>query len=274
LLSLYKQEKALSKQDITAIIDYNDNEGSIGERNNTEEKIAADKIWKSYYKSIVRTTMQPDPNITFPDKQLLYRKERPKSVTINMTFLIRAAAILILIACGIWMSIQFNRDKTVVKDIRKEQIYKTGNNQAAVIQKDTATLTSNETEDPRPSSIQHPVTFGKGFNPNETSSLIENDKGTTNTVIDEEAEEIADVEMIQIEDPVYTSTEPPIVNTRQNQQPQLPEQVYLMSSSEINEHPNKIQQVFKQVKRTFNRRLNHIIRDEPLRISIIQIKNK
>lgn len=272
--SLYVEERVLNQQDIRAIIDYADNEGSIGERNKTEENIAADAKWKVFYKSITNSILQPDRQIIFRDKKLLYRKGRPASFTINMTFLMRAAAVLLLIAGGVWMSIQFNRDESTVKNTGENQNNKTDQETPSVAQSPKETIPSNSTEVPVSSPIQPTISHHTSLKENKTTTLTDRTSDINHNLIEQEIHEEAETEIFENKESDYTSIEPPVLNVTQNQPLQNTRRVYLMSSSESKEHADKLQGVFKQVKRTVNRRLNHLIGNEPLRISIFRIKNK
>lgn len=274
LSSLYVEETALSQEDITAIIDYADNEGSIGERSKTEENIAANPKGEVFYKSITNSILQPERHIIFRNKKLLYRKDRPASFTINMTFLMRAAAVLLLIAGGVWMSIQFNREEPIVKNTGESQNNRTDQQTPLVVQNPEETIPSNSTEVPVSSPIQPTISHHTSLKENKTNTLTDRTSDINNNLIVEETLEEAETEMFENEESVYSSIEPPVLNVKQNQSLQNTGRVYLMSSSEPKENTDKLQGVFKQVKRTVNRRLNHLIGDEPLRISIFRIKNK
>jgi hypothetical protein len=274
LSSLYVEDTVLNQQDVTAIIDYADNEGSIGERNKAEENIAADKEWEAFYKSITNSILQPDRQIIFRDKKLLYRKDRPASFTINMTFLMRAAAVLLLITGGVWMSIQFNRDEPIVKNTGENQNTKTDQETTLVAQSPKKTIPSNSTEVPVSSSIQPTISHHTSLKENKITTLTDRTSDINHNLIVQEIQEEAETEMFENKESDYPSIEPPVLNVTQNQPLQNTRRVYLMSSSEPKENAEKLQGVFKQVKRTVNRRLNHLIGNEPLRISIFRIKNK
>jgi hypothetical protein len=199
----------------------------------------------------------------------------------------RAAAAMLVIIAGIWLSTQFQKEKPVVqtkdqKDLKREsgnvaeatQISGFRDSVPKVMPVHHAAITKNEKN-----NVPVKQTASVFF-PNDTE-VVRNkeDKSDANLqtevkvvslntqTINEAGEQVIVVPHNMITHNVHAFAN----NISANREPDL---IFDIQASDPVVYHHSAKRIFKQAKRTILRRLNETISEQPIRISIIQIDHK
>jgi hypothetical protein len=286
LQALYVPLTYLSDKDIAELLDYADGETGAETKSLIEQKITTESVWNDYYSSIIKTKSQPALNIVFPDKNSLYQK--PRIFKLDLAAMLRAVAIIILmLAAGVWIAMQFKKEKTIVRD-NKQQIVlpkennQVGNKEIITLKESNNQIIANkevtETANKKGKYESDVPAAGNHFETNMLTANIPVKKKEEVQIKDEEVPLQEEVwsrpeETIEITNNItQLHTIQTLVHT--NTVDDKHEPVYFISTSEPIEYQNGAERIIKQAKRTFIRRLKHTIGEEPIRISIFQINHK
>ncbi len=124
-ISLVREEESMIQDLEEKFLLYHDNELSLSEKKETQEMLLTNASLKNEFDLLQQVKFAPDTSIVFPDKNLLYKKDR-KVLYLNWR---KALAAAILLGAGLWTGITYlEKDKT-----------KTNNNTAAKTIKNTNT---------------------------------------------------------------------------------------------------------------------------------------
>ncbi len=93
---------------------YTDNELTATEAIETEKFAARNPQLEQEFKLLQQVTFEPDTSIVFPDKELLYRKEKEHKI---IPFPWRYLAAAILLGAGLWMSIVYMQKEKAQPEI-------------------------------------------------------------------------------------------------------------------------------------------------------------
>ena len=286
LQSLYIPIANLSDEEISQLIDYADEEADANTKSFIKQKIETDSGWDDYYMSLIKTKHRPELNIVFPDKTILYRKTRV--LKLGVAKILRAAAIIILmIATGVWIGIQFKKEKTIVRknnpqlELPKEQTQPDPKEVVSFKESNNKTIADEGVSDKtNKKGINTSHLSAAGNNPVRNVLLVKNPAETkedlqikeNNASVQEELWSSPEETIEAVNNPIYLNSLHTSVNSNVAENKQEP--VYFISTSESIEYPNGAERIIRQAKRTFIRRLKHTIGEEPIRISIIQINHK
>jgi hypothetical protein len=140
--SLLKEEGAALQENLLLYID---DELNAADKLNVEKLLKADTAANKKLLLLQQTKLQPDTNIVFADKKLLYRKENAKIVGMPWR---RIAVAAVLLGIGTWATVLLiNTDKTAignavtnadVKTTKPKQQVNTAENSLKTTQKDAA----------------------------------------------------------------------------------------------------------------------------------------
>ncbi len=286
LQSLYIPIANLSDEDISHLLDYADEEADTETKSLIKQKIETDSGWDDYYISLIKTKHRPALEIVFPDKTRLYQKT--PIFKFSSGKILRAAAIIILmITTGVWIALQFKREKTIVRENKLQIVLPKENNQVGnkeiitLKESNNQIIANKEVTENANKKGKYESDVPAAGNHFETNMLtanipvkkkegvqIKNEESPLQEEIWSRPEETIEItnnitQLHTIQTLVHTNT----VDDKQ-------EPVYFISTSEPIEYQNGAERIIKQAKRTFIRRLKHTIGEEPIRISIIQINHK
>lgn len=100
---LDKKDWLFMEKDISALQEnlllYVDDELNVADKKSIESLLVADKAVQAEWKILQQTKLQPDTSVVFENKELLYRKEAGRIVSIKWW---RAAAAAVLLGFGLW----------------------------------------------------------------------------------------------------------------------------------------------------------------------------
>jgi hypothetical protein len=286
LQALYIPIGNLSDEEISQLIDYADEEADANTKSFIKQKIEEDSGWDDYYKSLIQTKHRPALEIVFPDKTRLYQKT--PIFKFSSGKILRAAAIIILmITTGVWIALQFKREKTIVRE-NKPQIElpkdknQPNNNEIATSKETNKNIRPDNKvtnlENKKERYASNIASIGIPTNRNEI--LVNNPAETkeelqtkeNNTFVNEELSGSSAESIEAVNNTIHLSSLQTLVNNNAIEDKQEP--VYFISTSESTEYPNGAERIIRQAKRTLIRRLKHTIGEEPIRIGIIQINHK
>ena len=286
LQSLYIPIANLSDEEISQLIDYADEEADANTKSFIKQKTETDSGWDDYYMSLIKTKHRPALEIVFPDKTRLYQKT--PIFKFSSGKILRAAAIIILmITSGVWIAIQFKKEKTIVRE-NKPQIEllkdknQPDNNEIVTFKETNKNIRPNnevinltnkkERYASNIASIGNPPNRNEILANNVTETKEELQTKENNTFVMEELSGSSAETIEAVNNPIYLNSLHTSVNSNVAENKQEP--VYFISTSESTEYTNGAERIIRQAKRTFIRRLKHTIGEEPIRISIIQINHK
>ena len=283
--SLYLPLPVLGLEDMSQIIDYSDEELDAKTASRIKEKIHTESSWQEFYRSLQQVKLQPEPTIVFPDKNLLY--QQPKTIFFKPSYLMRAAAAMLIIIAGIWLSTQFKKEKPIVQTKNGEELKKESNKVAEV------TPVSGFYDSVPKSKRVHNNTITKRENINipvnqTASSIIPNDTEIIRNKEDKSyGNSQPEVTVVSLNTQTITNSEEQVIviphnvithnvhaignNISANREADL---IYDVQVSDPAIYQSGAKRIFKQAAITFLRRLNQTIGEEPIRISIIQISHK
>lgn len=286
LQSLYVPIDGLTDEEISQLLDYSDEEADANTKSFIKQKIEEDSGWHDYYISLIQAKHRPPLEIVFPDKRRLYQKT--SVFRLSAGTILRAAAILLLIlASGIWIGMQFKKEKTIVREYKPKITLpkdrnQSDNNEIVTFKESNENIKTDKEFTDRTDKKEIFVThIPVSENTSKDKVMLANNTAEAkedlqiednNTSVQEEIwsrpEETIEAENNTIHlSSLQTSGNENIITDKQ-------EPVYFISTSESTEYTNRAERVIRQAKRTFIRRLKHTIGEEPIRISIIQIKHK
>jgi hypothetical protein len=286
LQSLYIPIANLSDEEISHLLDYADEEADTETKSLIKQKIETDSGWDDYYISLIKTKHRPALEIVFPDKTRLYQKT--PIFKFSSGKILRAAAIIILmITTGVWIALQFKREKTIVRENKPQiELLKDKNqpdkNEIATFKETNKNIRPNnevinltnkkERYASNIASIGNPPNRNEILANNVTETKEELQTKENNTFVKEELSGSSAETIEAVNNPIYLNSLHTSVNSNVAENKQEP--VYFISTSESTEYTNGAERIIRQAKRTFIRRLKHTIGEEPIRISIIQINHK
>ena len=280
---------------------YIDNELSPGQKASVEKFIAQDPAAKTEFGILNKTRLQPEEEIVFPNKELLYRRTEKVRV-IQMRWWRVAAAAIFIFAVGITVLVILNNKKSSVTNnglaTTPKQEQKTSTENPVVINKETkdqaTQLPLTETVKPttNPVSVKHNNVAANEKNPDNLPVKVnKNDQGIAdnnekpsnhlpqpidNRTINALDKSIAGNEklpVINLTNPneiktngaVTTTTTPTSDNQKENTSVTKIEDNGLMYASE---KKNSLRGFFRKVARTFEKRTKINPADEDGRVMI------
>jgi hypothetical protein len=272
-------------EDMSQMIDYADEELDAETTARIKEKIHTESSWQEFYRSLQQVKLQPESTIVFPDKNLLYQK--PKTIFFKSSYLMRAAAAMLIIIAGIWLSTQFKKERPIAQTKNRKELKKEPNEVAE------ATPVSGFYDSvPKGKRVKNNTITKRentNFPVNETaSSIIPNDTEIIRNKEDKSyGNSQTEVTVVSLNTQTITNQEEQVIviphkvithtvhafgnNISANREP---DPIYDVQVSDPVIYQSGAKRIFKQAKRTFLRRLNQTIGEEPIRISVIQISHK
>lgn len=162
---VFENKRSLLKEEITPLQEnlllYIDNELSAAGKLNMQQLLAADAAASKEFTVLQQTKLQADTAIVFPDKKILYKKERGRVVGMPW---FRIAAAAILLGFGTWATV------SVVNNITKAG---DANDVAKKIDTKTTPVVTN--------AVTTATEQGEKNNSTNINTAVTNNTGTTNT---------------------------------------------------------------------------------------------
>ena len=163
---VFENKHTLLKEEITPLQEnlllYIDNELSAVGKLNMQQLLAADAAASKEFTVLQQTKLQADTAIVFPDKKILYKKEKGRVVGMPW---FRIAAAAILLGFGTWATVSVVNNMTEAGDVN--DLAKKTDTKTTPVVSSTATTVTEQDE--------------KNSSTNVNTAVI-NNTGTTNTV--------------------------------------------------------------------------------------------
>ncbi len=163
---VFENKHTLLKEEITPLQEnlllYIDGELSAAAKLNMQQLLAADAAANKEFTLLQQTKLQADTAIVFPDKKILYKKEKGRVVGMPW---FRIAAAAILLGFGTWATISVVNNMTKAGDVN--DVAKKTDTKTTPVISNTATTTTEQ---------------GEKNNSTNKNTAVVNNGGTINTV--------------------------------------------------------------------------------------------